>query len=167
MAGVPGKSGRKADPDAARRLRADDPQRLIKWIDLPPEGNSNPIPEMPAAPWFKNENNDLEQAASWSVRAISLWNTLWRSPQSTMWQPDIHPMLDRYLYLSEQMWTWGEITTASYNQMLQIEIQHGLTPKSMKDLYWRVHANPEVEPQLASVHGMNGIKKVRERMTDF
>lgn len=167
MAGVVGKSGRKADPDAARRLRADDPQRLIKWIDLPPEGNQNPIPEMPAAPWFRNAEGDLEQAAEWSVRAINLWNTLWRSPQSVMWQPDVHPMLDRYLLLSEEMWTWGSITTSTYNQLLQIETQYGLTPKSMKDLYWRVKPNPEVEPQLASVHGMNGVVKKRERITEW
>jgi len=167
MAGIVGKSGRKADPDAARRLRADDPQRLIKWIDLPPEGNQNPVPEMPAPPWFMNKEADLMEEAQWSVRAIDLWNTLWHSPQSTMWQRDVHPMLDRYLLICERMWTEGEIGASTYNQLMQIEIQHGLTPKSMKDLYWRVHAAPELEPHLASVQGMNGVSKVRERMIDY
>src|SRR5436190_4255573 len=133
MVGVPGRSGRQADPDAARRLRADDNQRVIKWIDLPPEGNTNDIPEMPTPP------DMLHDDGQWSMRAQDLWNRLWRSPQSTHWQTDLHPMLERYMIMYEKMMLAGIYTPGELSAMQRIEDAMGLTPVAMKNLYWRIH----------------------------
>src|SRR5690349_7846494 len=132
MAGVPGRSGRKPDPDAARRLRADDPQRFVKWIDLPPEGNTADVPPMPVPPDLFHEEGQ------WSMRAVDMWNRLWRSPQSTKWQPDVHPMLERYIFMYEKFWLTGLYTPSELTAMQKIEEEMGLTSKSMRMLFWRI-----------------------------
>ena len=159
MTGVAGRSGRPIDPDAARRLRADDPQRFIKWIDLPPEGNLNEVPPMPAPP-------DII-ADDWSVRAKDMWVRLWRSPQSTKWQPELHPMLERYIYMYEKMWLLGLYTPAELTAMQKIEDDMGLTPKAMRQIYWRIQEPTDNVPELASVKTMQEAKKDRRRKIEY
>lgn len=162
MAGVPGRSGRKADPDAARRLRADDPQRFLKWIDLPPEGNTNDVPEMPKAPDLWHEDGQ------WTVRAQDMWNRLWRSPQSTKWQPELHPMIERYIFIYEKLWLTGSYTPAELTAMQKIEDDMGLTSKAMSHLYWRIQApTEEVAPELASVSVIEAATKDRRKNIEY
>jgi len=163
MVGVAGRSGRKPDPDAARRLRADDPSRFVKWINLPPEGNLNDPPEMPPPPAFVTEDGE------WSMRAIDLWNRLWKSPQSTKWQPDLHPMLERYMLMTERMWLSGMYTPGELTALQKIEEAMGLTPQAMRHLNWRIYADESVgTPELASVTAVNaGLKRDTRRNIEY
>lgn len=163
MVGVAGRSGRKPDPDAARRLRADDPQRFVKWINLPPEGNTAEPPEMPPPPAFVTADGE------WSVRAIDLWHKLWHSPQSTKWQAELHPMLERYLLITERMWLFGSYTPGELSALQATEEAMGLTPKSMRHLNWRIYADEGTEEvELASVSAMKtGTKANGRRDIDY
>lgn len=163
MVGVAGRSGRKADPDAARRLRSDDPARFVKWIDLPPEGNLEEPPEMPPAPSFMTAD------AQWSLRAIELWLKLWKSPQSTKWQADLHPMLERYLFINEKIWLEGVYSPGELTALQKIEEAMGMTPQAMRHLNWRIHANENAETiELASVAVIDGnTKRDSRRNIDY
>jgi hypothetical protein len=163
MAGVAGRSGRRPDPDAARRLRAGDPSSTVKWVNLPPEGNLADPPEMPPPPAFVTEDGE------WTIRAIDLWNRLWKSPQSTKWQTELHPTLDRYMFITERMWLSGVYSSAELTALQKIEESLGLTPQGMRHMYWRIHAEESTgAPELASVTAVNaGLKKDNRRNIEY
>jgi hypothetical protein len=64
------RSGPPPDPNAAARERATDKG----WLTLPAEGRTTPAP-----PW---------PAPTWTDREAELWATMWRKPQSLIWERD-------------------------------------------------------------------------------
>lgn len=68
--GARSRSGPPPDPRAAARERATDKG----WLELPSEGRTTPAP-----PW---------PAPTWTDREAELWATMWRKPQSLIWERD-------------------------------------------------------------------------------
>lgn len=86
-------SGPKADPNALRRLRADDKG----WTTLPSEGRG----DVPAPDW------PLTAA---TPRELVLWERWWRKPEATLWESD--GSID-YVALTVRMFSEAEVTKAS------------------------------------------------------
>lgn len=109
-----------ADP----RKRSIDPQ--VGWVDLPTE-RVGPLPYLRPPEW----------GGEWSDQARDMWKRLWSSGQATQWDPKNPDAITRYVELHEQarmMGGWnGPILTA----VAQIEEKFGLTPYSMRRMFWR------------------------------
>lgn len=124
--------GRYPNPDGERRNRA--PQQF-DWTVLPLEGRAGPAPELPA--W-----------RAWTDRTLAWWAKLWSTPQATMWDPSgrsLHTLalLHHDLMLDELR---EQPRAASLSaEMRQHEDRHGLTPKAMLQLRWRVSTAPAAD----------------------
>lgn len=94
------------------------------WTDLPEAGRTEPAPELPD--WRK-----------WMPSTFAWWADLWTKPQATAWEQD-----------GSTLWTLaclyddliaGRTDAAKVSaEMRQHEDRHGLNPKAMLQLRWRV-----------------------------
>jgi hypothetical protein len=70
---------------------------------------------------------------------------LWATPQATQWAED-DSELERWALLQE--WVWAPEPPASIGALLselrQIEDRHGLNPKALLTLRWRMVADDEI-----------------------
>lgn len=78
-----------------------------------------------------------------------MWIRLWQSPQATQWDADNPDAIRRYITLHEEARIFGW-RGPGLTAVAQIEDKHGLTPASMRRLYWRF-ADADNGTQLASV----------------
>jgi hypothetical protein len=100
--------------------------------DLPTSGRSQPAPKLPE--W-----------RSWDPRTRKSWRTMWKSPQATQWDPS-----------GISLWTYAHLVdllvTAKYPahrlspELRAHEDRHGLNPKAMATLRWRVVDEMTEEP---------------------
>lgn len=120
--------GRYPNPDGERRNRA---ERQFDWTVLPFDGRQGPAPELPK--WRQ-----------WTQATLEWWSQLWSTPQATMWDPSgrsLHALalLHHELMLDEIRDDGAPSRAPSITgEMRQHEDRHGLTPKAMLQLRWRV-----------------------------
>lgn len=122
-------AGRYPNPDDQRRNRN---ERAFDWTVLPIEGRQGPPPALPEwRPW-------TEATRVW-------WAELWSTPQAAMWDPSgrsLHALalLHHELMLDQ----FAEVKRAHSitAEMRAHEDRHGLTPKAMLQLRWKVSATP-------------------------
>jgi hypothetical protein len=102
------------------------------WTNLPADGNPAPAPPLPRAP----------KGRAWLKQTRTWWAALWATPQSTQWRRD-DPEMQRLAAMHDRFWR-GESTGAELSEMRQIEDRHGLNPKAMLQLRWRI-VDAEIE----------------------
>lgn len=91
---------------------------------------------MPAAPWQDG----------WHAGSVEQWERLWSTPQATQWRED-DPELDRWILLHEVVWFRSKTPSIGMlTEMRQIEDRHGLNPKAMAAMVWRI-GEPEAPQQ--------------------
>jgi len=122
-------SGPAPKPDA-ERLRRNAP--TFGWVDLPPDGREGPIPDLPEpAPW-------LVELGGWPVATRAAWKRLWVTPQATQWDQD-GTTLHGWAAIHAAMALKGP-TSGGQAELRQIEQLHGLSPRALLQLRWRVVA---------------------------
>lgn len=127
MAGM----GRYPNPEDQRRNRN---ERAFDWTVLPMEGRPGPAPKLPALrPWTK--------------ATLDWWDALWRTPQATQWDQTgrtLHTLaiLHHQLAVDQDLTADKSRAASLAAEMRQHEDRHGLTPKAMLQLRWRVSATP-------------------------
>jgi hypothetical protein len=102
------------------------------WVALPLEGRDGPVPDLPE--W-----------RDWDSRTLGWWAELWVKPQAVMWAQD-GSTLFAYACLYDDL-IGGRAEAAKVSaEMRQHEDRHGLNPKAMLQLRWRiVEGEPAVE----------------------
>ena len=119
-----GGMGPAPKPDAERRRR-NVPE--FAWTALPASGRPGPAPKLPA---------HAPGGAPWAKTTRDWWAGLWRRPEATQWRED-DAELFRLAALHDRFWR-GESTAAELSEMRQIEDRHGLNPKALLQLRWRI-----------------------------
>ena len=122
----------KAAGEAVTRHQPQKPR--LSWTILPPEGRTEPAPPMPAC--------TLE--GGWSDGTVEAWRKLWALPQATQWQAD-DSELAVWILIHETIWyrsPKGPSPTL-ISQMRGIDDKHGLNPRAMRDLVWRIGDSDE------------------------
>lgn len=121
--------GRYPKPDGERRNRA---ERQFDWTVLPFEGR---VGEPPALPKWR----------PWTEQTVEWWADLWSTPQATMWDPSgrsLHALaLLHHELMLDQHREQSRASSISA-EMRQHEDRHGLTPKAMLQMRWRVASAP-------------------------
>lgn len=110
-------------PDDQRVTRH--PQKF-GWVDLPAEGREGAPPKLPTD-------------RKWHAETRKWWGTLWSKPQATMWEQD-GSTLWTLARLHDDMVSGRSEPVKVSPEMRQIEDRHGLNPKAMLQLRWRVAA---------------------------
>lgn len=122
-------AGRYPNPDGQRRNRN---ERSFDWTVLPLEGRQGPPPVLPAwRPW-------TEETRVW-------WAELWSTPQAAMWDQTGRSMHALALLHHELMLDQYAETKRAHSitaEMRAHEDRHGLTPKAMLQLRWKVSSTP-------------------------
>jgi hypothetical protein len=127
MAGM----GRYPKDDASRRNRN---ERAFDWTVLPLEGRPGPAPQLPPLrPW-------TDTTHEW-------WTLLWATPQAVMWDPTgrtLHTLaiLHHQLVIDQTLDADKSRAASVAAEMRQHEDRHGLTPKAMLQLRWKVSSSP-------------------------
>ena len=124
-------AGRYPNPDGERRNRN---ERQFDWATLPLEGRQGPPPALP----------DLRL---WTAATERWWAELWATPQAVMWDPSgrsLHTLalLHHQLMLDSTLPPAATRAASISAEMRQHEDRHGLTPKSLLQLRWRVSTTP-------------------------
>ncbi len=127
MAGM----GRYPKEDDGRRNRA---ERQFDWTTLPAEGRHGPPPKLP-------------KLRQWTDATLDWWAELWKTPQAAAWDQTgrtLHTlaMLHHQLAIDEALTPDKSRASTIAAEMRQHEDRHGLTPKAMLQLRWRVSATP-------------------------
>ena len=103
-----------------------------QWAVLPANGRKGAPPKLPA--W-----------RSWSADTRKAWAVLWSKPQAVMWDQD-GSSLFRWALLHELMIDEDVKNPAVLSaEMRQLEDRHGLSPKAMAQLAWKIGADDEAE----------------------
>lgn len=118
------------------------------WVSLPAEGRQGAAPTLP-------------KIRPWTAATKAAWKSLWSSPQATQWDQTgrtLHAWAALHHDLVE-----GERPAAQVSaEMRQHEDRHGLNPKAMLQLRWRVAEQEleEVAPKRASAEARRRFKVV-------
>lgn len=121
-------------PDGERRNRA---ERKLDWTVLPLEGRQGDPPALPA--WRE-----------WTEATRAWWAELWSTPQAVAWDQSGRSMHTLALLHHELMTTDGNAAKISA-EMRQHEDRHGLTPKAMMQMSWRISSTPTAPAATATV----------------
>lgn len=103
------------------------------WTNLPVSGRAGAAPKLPAK---------AQAGLAWLPQTRKWWATLWACPQATQWRED-DDQLVRLAALTDRFWR-GEGTGGELNEIRQIEDRHGLNPKAMMQLRWRIVADEQL-----------------------
>ena len=119
-------------PDAERRNRN---AKAFDWLDLPAAGRKGAAPKLPAL-------------RSWSVETRRWWAELWSKPQAMAWdQTGSTAVAMAVLY--DDLQTGDRARIAGLLAELRAhEDRHGLSPKAMLQLRWRI-IKPEIGAPVA------------------
>lgn len=106
------------------------------WVDLPVEGREGDPPSLPPRP---------EGAREWLPETVEAWKGLWAKPQAVMWDQSGRT-LEAWVVLYNDMCQFQvdrkPVPASLLSEMRQIEDRHGLSPKAMLQLRWRI-SEPE------------------------
>ena len=123
-------------PDSERRRRN---APTFEWVVLPAEGRRGRAPALPECP-----------VGRWSAAVRRKWNARWRTPQATQWDQS-GVSLERWLLLEELVWRDPGRAFRYAAELRAIEDLHGLTPKAMLGLRWKVASVPNVSAAVGRV----------------
>lgn len=98
------------------------------WVSLP-ERREEPAPELPA--W-----------RLWNDKTVEWWTELWTRPQATQWDQDGSTLWTLACLYDDLISNRAEAAKVSA-EMRQHEDRHGLNPKAMLQLRWRVSGDSE------------------------
>lgn len=115
-------------PDS-QRVRRNRP--AFDWVILPAEGRKGRAPKLPPV-------------RDWSPETLRWWKDLWRSPQSTQWDQTGRSAVPMAV-LYDVAQKLPERSAAIFSELRNWEDRHGLNPKAMLSLRWRIE-EPEVQP---------------------
>lgn len=118
-------------PDSERRNRT---KPVFEWTDLPAEGRKGPAPKLP--PWRQ-----------WSPKTRSWWKTLWAKPQAVAWEPDGSTLWTLAALYDDLITGRAEASKVSA-EVRNHEDRHGLNPKAMLQLRWRLVADEVAEQRV-------------------
>ncbi len=130
-------NGPSPNPDARRRQTHPN-SSTFGWVELPSEGRQGPPPDLPEpAPW-------LAKLDGWPVATRAEWKRLWSTPQASQWDPtgiSLHQWATQHAFTQI-----NGPTAAGLAELRQIEDRHGLSPRALIQLRWRITTQPpEVE----------------------
>lgn len=117
------------------------------WVGLPAEGRPGPAPKMPDREWASSTRE-------W-------WARLWATPQATQWAED-DPEIARLALLHQTIWheSPNGPSPGLLSEMRQIEDRHGLSPKAMLQLRWKIVRTETAEEQKPKSSGRRGLELV-------
>lgn len=111
------------------------------WTDLPSEGRQGPPPALPAD-------------RIWQPLTLEWWAKLWAQPEATQWKQDGSTLI-ALAALWDDLFAGRFPAMKLSPEMRAIEDRHGLNPKAMLQLRWRVVSDELAErrpkPKLASL----------------
>ncbi len=140
--------GRYPKPDDERVGRA---PRQFGWTDLPVEGREGKPPVLPKR---------AAGAGAWYSQTRTAWKNLWASPQATQWDQSgvsLHRWAMAHDESIRAQVAGGRGVAGLLAEMRQIEDRHGLSPKSMLQLRWRI---AEVDEPRAAIVPVTDDRKV-------
>ena len=115
MAGM----GPAPNPNKRRRNAS-----TFDWVELPRAGRQGPPPPLPPGKWPKV--------------CVDEWVRLWATPQATQWDQTGRSLYG-YLDLVRRVHQPGTMgVPGHYAEMRQVEDRHGLNPKALLQLRWRI-----------------------------
>jgi hypothetical protein len=106
----------------SREWRGVNRQREV--VVLPPGGCDDPVPPLP-------------DGREWTPRERDRWQSLWQSPQATMWDESAAATVAS-LVIYETMLLEGKSAAWSAQELRHCSTELGLTPAAMKSLGWRI-----------------------------
>lgn len=119
----------------SQRVRRNRP--TFDWVTLPVEGRKGRAPKLPAI-------------REWSPETLRWWKELWRTPQATQWDQTGSTAVPMAVLYQAFMEADADKKAAIAGALLAREDRHGLSPKAMLSLRWRIEereAQPEPAPQ--------------------
>ena len=134
---------RKPDGQRLRRNVGD----LLPWTDLPTEPDTE-IPEVP-------EFSGLQPPG------LAKWREWWSSPPATQWGTPEAGQVVRFCQLFD-MWTTSK-DKSLLTEMRHLETALGMTPKSRKELRWRI---VDVDGEVVELNGKPTGKGPRLKVVD-
>lgn len=99
------------------------------WTPLPAEGRSGPAPKLPS--WRQ-----------WDTRTKKWWANLWTKPQATQWEQDGSTLFPLACVMDDLITSRIDSVRAT-PEIRQMEDRHGLNPKAMLQLRWKVQDDDE------------------------
>lgn len=116
------------------------------WTDLPAAGRVDDPPPLPG--W-----------RVWQPATVKWWAELWAKPQATVWEQDGSTLWTLACLYDDLIASRAEAARVSA-EMRQHEDRHGLNPKAMLQLRWRV-VDAAGEEQAAPVEGSSSERRRR------
>lgn len=98
--------------------------RKLEWQSLPASGREGLAPSLPE--W-----------RSWDPKTVEWWSDLWAKPQAVMWLQDGSSLFALACLYDDLIAGRAEVAKVSA-EMRQHEDRHGLNPKAMAQLCWRI-----------------------------
>lgn len=120
--------GRYPKPDAERRNRT---APAFAWVELPAEGRKGKAPPLPPG-------------REWPTATKAAWADLWLTPQATVWDQSGRT-LHRWAWLHADLILGKGAAGPLSAEMRQIEDRHGLSPKALLQLRWRLRSDEIAE----------------------
>lgn len=110
------------------------------WRDLPANGREGDPPLLPERP---------EGAKEWLPETVEAWNQLWTTPQAVAWDQSgrtLHVWAVLHNDMGQFQADRKPVPASLLSELRQIEDRHGLSPKAMLQLRWRVIEDFEQTP---------------------
>lgn len=137
--------GPSPKPDAERR-RTNSP--AFAWTELPAPGRKGKPPPLPK--W-----------RLWHAETLVWWRKLWATPQATVWKQDGSTLFVLAALYDDLI--SGKATPAQVSaEMRQHEDRHGMSPKAMLQLRWRIVDEAQPAPPPAPARRRSTKAKVVE-----
>lgn len=121
------------------------------WVNLPAAGRDGPPPRLPG--WRQ-----------WQPATRVWWKALWAKPQATQWQQDGSTLVVLACLYDDLIAQRSDATKVS-TEMRQHEDRHGLNPKAMLQLLWRVVDDDGVEQAAPASVSSIGERRARIKVT--
>jgi hypothetical protein len=102
---------------------------VFGWVDLPAKRDG-------AAP-------KLPKWRAWRPETLKWWAQVWRKPQATQWEPSGSTLWVLATLIDDLV--GGEAAAKVSSEIRAHEDRHGLSPKAMLQLRWRVALEDEVK----------------------
>ncbi len=122
--------GRPAKPDDQKVNRV---PRKLEWTHLPAAGRQGPPPKLP-------------KVAEWSKETRRWWKELWQTPQATQWDQTGRTAVPMAVLYQAMQDAPVDKLPAIAGALLAREDRHGLNPKAMGHLCWRIVDDAEEAP---------------------
>lgn len=111
-------------PDAERRNRN---PKAFDWTDLPAEGRKGAPPKLP-------------KLRPWSAETTRWWSELWSKPQAAAWDQSGTTAVPMALLYEQTQHIEQSKVAGLLAELRAHEDRHGLNPKAMLQLRWRIVA---------------------------